>query len=160
MPLDTSAVYDIAANMLASVADRLADAGLTVPDRQYVHGGDIAHDCEQLVVAVTDLVHAFPGEAAAVQFCSPPRHARFAVSLVRCVPVPQDDGTPPTAEALDDAGAVTAADVWSLAYVLWAGYQAGEWGAACSTLLLGPVAVVGPEGGMVAVTAEVFLLIT
>lgn len=160
MPLDPTTVYDIASDLLTSVASRLEDAGLIVPARRYVHAGEIAWDCEQLVVSGGLLSHAFPGEAAKVEFCSPPRHVRFEVSLARCVPSLTDDGGPPPVDDLDAAASSTLADLWSLSYVLWAGYRAGEWASPCHTLLLGPVAVVGPDGGFTAVVAEAFLLIT
>lgn len=168
MPLDPSKVYDTATDILDSVVARLGDLyddytpAIDVPDRQYVHGGDVAWDCEQVVVTVPEagLTHAFPGEAAAMLVCSPPRHVAFEVWIVRCVPGPKDNGDPPTVTDLDDAARKTLTDLWVLAYSLWAGYDAGEWGGACASVLLGPVEIIGPEGLYTAVKATVFLLIT
>lgn len=128
----------------------------------FIADGIVVHNCEQVVVTVPEagLTHAFPGETAAIEHCSPPRHVALQVWINRCVPVPADDGTPPTADALDSSAEVVLADLWSLAYVLWEGYRNQEWGSRCATLILGPVSVAGPEGGHVAVTADVFLLVT
>jgi hypothetical protein len=106
------------------------------------------------------LTHAFPGESAAILVCSPPRHVALEVWIVRCVPVSSDNGTPPTPEALDDSAAIVLKDLWTLAYVLWDGYKAGDWGGTCAAVLFGPIEIVGPEGAHVAVKAEVFLLVT
>lgn len=169
MPLDTPHVYDIASDLLTSVVDRLTAAGITVPDRQYAHAGLVAWDCESVVVTVRELIHAFPGGSGALNapggstqllVCSPPRHVHMEAWIIRCVPVPSDNGDPPSAAALDASAEIVLADVWSLAYVLWAGYQAEEWGGRCASVMLGAVEVVGPEGGYVGVKADVFLLVT
>ncbi len=162
MSLDTAAVYDLATDILTSVVDRLTGAGIGVPDRRYVHAGEVAFDCEQLVVTIPEagLTHAFPGESAKVEHCSPPRHVAVEAWLVRCVPSLTDSGDPPTTGALDAFAAVQLADLWALAYVLWAGYDAGEWASTCATVLMGPVTVVGPEGTHGAVKATVYVLIT
>lgn len=168
MPLDPSKLYDTATDLLDSVVTRMEDVyddytpAIELPARQYVHAGEVAFDCEQVVVSVPEqgLTHAFPGEAAAILVCSPPRHVALTVTVVRCVPVMSDNGDPPTPEALDAAARTTLTDLWTLAYVLWAGYDAGDWGGTCASVLLGPVEVVGPEGAHTAVVATVFLLIT
>lgn len=158
MPLTTSQVYDIAADMLASLAARLADP----PTRQYVHAGEPAWDCEALIVTVPEsgLQHSFPGEAATVEQCSPPRHVNLQAWVIRCVPTLTDNGEPPTVADLDASAAVVLADVWTMAYELWDGWRDKDWGQPCTTVLFGPVSVIGPEGGYTAVRADVFLLVT
>lgn len=163
MALDPTKLYDTASDLLDSVVARMGTVPITLPVRQYVHAGLIAYDCEQVVVTVpeTGVTHSFPGQAASDnQICSPPRHTVLEVHVVRCVPVPSDNGDPPTVTALDASAQEVLQDLWSLAYVIWEGYREGDWGSTCSTVSLGPVQVNGPEGGHVGVVATVFLLIT
>lgn len=155
-------VADLAEELLASVATRLEDAGLTVPSRQYVTVGEVALDCpEQLVVAVTGLVHAFPGEEAAMAICAPPRSVALSVWLTRCVPTVQENGDPPTAAALNASGVELATDAWVLPYVIWEGHRADDdgWGEACDSILLGPVIPYGPSGQTGGVHADLSVLI-
>lgn len=158
MPLITSTIYDIAADLLAALALRLTDP----PARQYVHAGEPALDCEQLVITVPEagLQHSFPDQSAKVEFCSPPRHVNLQVWVTRCVPTLQDVGDPPTVADLDTSAQVVLGDLWTLAYELWDSYRDGDWGQTCATLLLGPVAVIGPEGGYTSVRADLALLVT
>lgn len=164
MPLDPSKIYDLAADLLASVIDRVTDVyddytpAIELPERRYVHAGEVAWDCEQVVVSGGPLTHAFPGEAGEQLVCSPPRHVQLDVWIVRCVPTMGDNGDPPTTEALDDAARITLTDQWVLSYVLWA-YR-DDWKGTCASLLLGPVEIVGPEGTYSAVHAPVFVLVT
>lgn len=167
LPLDPSAVYDLATDLLDSVVARMnAELDVQLPPRQYVHAGLVAADCEQVVVAVPEpgLAHSFPGFTASsgagadVLVCSPPRHVTLEVWVWRCVPVTQDNGDSPTTTDLDAAAQVTLADLWTLAYILW--LYRDDWKGVCASLLLGPVEVVGPEGGYTAVKATVFLLVT
>lgn len=164
MPLDPSKIYDIATDLLDSVVARMVDVfddytpAIELPDRRYVHAGDVAFDCEQVVVAGQDLTHAFPGESAAILVCSPPRHVALEVWIVRCVPSLKDNGDPPTAAELDAAAYQTLVDQWTLAYVLWAFRD--DWSGPCASLLFGPVEIVGPEGAYSAVKATVFTLLT
>lgn len=168
MPLDPSRVYDTAADILDCVVAGMEDVydeytpAIELPARQYVHAGDVAWDCPQVVVTVPEagLTHAFPGEAASILVCSPPRHVAFEVWIVRCVPSLKDNGDPPTPEELDAAARTTLTDLWTLAYVLWSKYSDGCWGSTCASVLFGPVEIVGPEGTHTAVKATVFLLIT
>lgn len=166
MPLVTSTVYDHAADLLASVVDRMGDVyddytpPIVLPERQYVHAGEVAWDCEQVVVTVVDLRHAFPGETAKPLVCSPPRHIHMEVWIVRCVPTLDDNGNPPSPAALDAAAHTELQDLWTLAYVLWKGYSDADWGGTCASVLLGPVDTVGPLGAYAAVKADVYLLVT
>lgn len=160
MSLNKTLLYDTAADVLDSVATRLAAQGITVPTRQYVHAGEVAFDCcDQLVVTVVQLDHAMPGEQATILQCAPPRHANIDVWLTRCVPVSKDNGDPPTAAELEASAAEVLTDMWSLAYVLWEGYQAHDWGGTCSSVILNAIEAVGPEGGCGGSHAAIDLLI-
>lgn len=164
MPLDPSRLYDLAADLLDSVVARMEDVyqdytpAIVLPERQYVHAGEVAWDCESVVVSGMSLTHAFPGEAGANLVCSPPRHVALDVWIIRCVPTLDDNGNPPSVQALDDAARITLTDMWVLSYILWAFRD--DWKGTCQSLLLGPVEVVGPEGGYSAVKAQVFVLVT
>ncbi len=168
MPLDPSRIYDLATDLLDCVVAGMGEVfddylpAIVLPDRQYVHAGDVAFDCEQVVVTVpaAGLTHAFPGQSAQTQVCAPPRHVALEVWIVRCVPGLKDNGDPPAVAELDAAARLTLTDLWTLSYVLWDTYRDQCWGGSCASVLLGPVEVVGPEGYFTAVKATVFVLVT
>ncbi len=170
MPLDPSKIYDLAADLLDCVVAGFEEAyddyaaPFALPERQYVHAGEPAFDCEQVTVTVPDesgVTHSMPGGDVNVPICSPPRHVQLQVSINRCVPTLKDNGDPPTAAELDAAARTTLTDLWTLAYVLWSTYKTDAcWGGACASVLFGPVNVNGPEGGHTAVVADVFVLLT
>lgn len=95
---------DLLARMVAAVD--------SPPSRQYISAGRPVHDCEQIVVWVTNIdpSNTLPtpnrGKVG--------KHTANSVSvcgeLVRCLPVPKKNGSPPTAAELDAAGRLAMAD--------------------------------------------------
>ncbi len=169
MPLDPSKIYDLATDLLDCVVAGMEEVfddylpAIVLPDRQYVHAGEVAWDCPAVTVTVPDgtgVTHAMPGGSPSIAICAPPRHVHLQVSITRCVPIPSDNGDPPTVEALDAAARLTLTDLWTLAYVLWDTYRDGCWGGSCASVMFGDVVVVGPQGGHTAVVADVFVLVT
>jgi len=157
---------------LPAIAGRLLALAVAAvpspPARQFRSAGTEAWDAEQLTVRAGPMSPGFPGGTATGQYELPnsrQRQIMFTVELVRCVPAPGNDGTPPTMVALDAAGARQMADWDALDMMV----RHIGWGSAIYDQLLtnfgvksvapGVLAVVGPEGGMVAVTCAVILTI-
>lgn len=108
-------VAELGASILAGVVDHFDAAGATLPDRRYLAAGDpqsIAWDCEQLVVALSNI-----GWGSAVDVANPSpkpsaqisamgvRHAVFSIQLVRCTPVStKANDTVPPVEQIQAAG--------------------------------------------------------
>lgn len=108
-------VYDVAARVLALVVTGFTAASITLPERQYVAPGTIvAYDCAQLTVAVQRIVVGIPGArinpTRAVQ-CPPIRYATYQVELVRCTPVPDEAGNPPSVADLTASAKETVRDL-------------------------------------------------
>lgn len=111
MALDRRA-YDIAQRLLDCAQDRLAETDAGEVDRACVITGALAWDdceCSQLTVAITSNFPSstFPTPAAntAAQFaggrCGQPIIVyTLTATILRCVPVSDDSGRPPTCEAL------------------------------------------------------------
>lgn len=166
-PVSNTKIYDLASSVLASVASRMTAAGDPPPDRRYVHAGEVAFDCEELVVSATVLDHAFPGESPQMHVCAPPRHVVFEVWLIRCAPVQDDHGNPPSVAELDAAAAQVLTDMWVLPLVLYDGLIEHDWGGianceacdACDSVLFSSVEAVGPEGAFGGVKATLAVLV-
>lgn len=99
------AILDVAVNALADP-----------PDRQYITYGDVAVDCDQLVVAIRGITptQQFPDLPPARVRCSQIPVVEFWVELHRCGPQPADDGQPPSPSALQTFAQTMADDQESL----------------------------------------------
>lgn len=142
-------IFQLLSDILDCIADGFDAAGVGLPERQYVHQGEVALDCcepGQLVVSFGGITHAMPGLGEEVAVCAPQRSAVIDVWLNRCVPVSKDNGDPPTADALTDSAETLQTDAWVLSTVLIESYQAHCWGGGCVSVLFGPAVPYGPEG--------------
>lgn len=155
-------VADTAQELLEHVISHYAAAApgtvQPLPARRAVLAGDprtVAWDCEQLTISLEgigvgpspDSELGTPGmrrgsPTSAVAL----RHAVFAVSLVRCTPQMSEDGTPPTAEELNEAGLIFMRDcgLLSQAMVTYAGILADRLPTA--SVECGAVTPFGPSG--------------
>jgi hypothetical protein len=140
-------LYGIARAMLDCVAGALT----APPERRYVSDGPlVAWDCEQLVAAVERTISTSGNAAVEVQDPSLAfvmRSATVGLWLVRCCPTMDDDGTAPTAEAVDASAQVVLRDPTVMVRALWSAQQAGTIGGCRSMAFLGWQAV-GPSGGL------------
>lgn len=121
MAPDTRA-YGIAQVILNCALDALTDTIGGQPPRACVITGAIAWDnceCGQLIVSLTSSYPSsnFPTPAAntATQFgagrCGQPVTVYgLTISMLRCVPISDDQGNPPTCEALGEAALVAVQD--------------------------------------------------
>lgn len=137
MAIDTR-IYTIAQRLLDCALDRLADTTGGTPPRACVITGPIAWDncvCGQLVVAITDSYTSSnfptPSASTAASFgagrCGEPIAAyTLTISMLRCVPISDDQGNPPSCAdlgasalvSIQDASAVTAGILCCLSEML------------------------------------------
>lgn len=95
-----------------------ADCGC--PCRQYIAIGPVAWDncCDdgQLSVSVDRIypVNNFPQQASGANLCQTPLAADIVVTLLRCYPVTDDNGDPPTHTQLERAGESLNRDLYIL----------------------------------------------
>lgn len=145
-------LHTIATAALDAIVDAYAaeQPPAALPDRQYVHAGQVAYDCEQVVVTVErgffGLAHQ---EQVEVVDCLLMRSAVIAAHVVRCVPVTEEGGDPPPAADLDAAALELTGDTIRVTNALSAAHRAGNLGA-CKSLAFEGIDIVGPEGGLAA----------
>lgn len=149
-------VYDVAQSILDTLVVAFDDAGVLLPDRQYVHVGEVAYDCEQLVVTFTDMnkgLAAAP-ETTVVRWAHP-TIAGYEIHLVRCVPGIDEDGVPTVSE-LEAAALQTGIDSWLVGTTLPLAVKAKTFPPTpCQLVALGELVVNGPLGNMVGVSLPV-----
>lgn len=149
--------HDIAAWVLTTVQNALVDCDREPINRAYIAAGQIAWDdcCGMLVVAPERIFKSarFPEQNASEELCWGGYIAvELLVLLVRCVPVVDDRGRPPSAAALqtayqeliEDAAVVYNACLTSLPYEEW-------------ERALPVQTFVGAEGGCIAVETRLTL---
>lgn len=159
-------IYDTAAALLDAVVAYYAqiatefpsDAPAPLPDRQYVHAGEVSFDCDELVVTGVGLFQGQPN--LPVDFtpirCEVPRTARLEVWLVRCVPAIDDDGAPEPAEETESAHDILT-DLWMVPQAIFIAYKNGtlDLPGRCELLGLGSASIQGPQGAYTATAMEV-----
>lgn len=111
-------LYDFANKFLGLVEDQLTSMGVSIPDRVYVAPAlDIAFDCEQLTVHLARIISNFQGGDTpypVVTHAKQRKSAELFVTLVRCVPTMNDDGTPPSVGDLQASAEVLVNDMFCL----------------------------------------------
>lgn len=112
MPIPTDRLHTVALAVLAAVVEGYAAEGVALPARRFVAPGGVAYDCEQLAVTCEQVFGHDGNPATAVVTNVQQANAwamragTFGIHLVRCVPEPNDDGTPPAADDLTAAAEV------------------------------------------------------
>ncbi|MGI8425601.1 MAG: hypothetical protein ACR2M4_03190 [Actinomycetota bacterium] len=154
--------YDLAKKILDEVVARFTAAGVALPGRRYISNGEVARDPnapEDCSAVSVGLLRAFIGAPGIPRIeainCAPTRTADLQIEITRCVPVPGDQGNPPTAKAIDDS----AKQILTDGYVLFAGILAakgdGSLAPLCDKVAMGDLALIGPEGGIGGVTITI-----
>lgn len=141
-------LFDIATQALDAVVSRFAAEAVALPDRRYVTAGEVALDCDQVVVEIVRVFTGLPGgEITEPVSCAVPRSAEMNIWLIRCVPGMSEDGSAPSASALSDSGEELLTDGWILTWGLLQEYRDGNFLSQCDKLVIGNLTSVGPEGG-------------
>lgn len=158
MPADTR-LKDTAQSILDALAAALGEADISVPERQFITAGDIAHDfagakcAEALVVTWDGSFQGLPGPAGNlannVIQCSMPLTGQFTVALLRCVPTVKGQGRMPTMEELQTSGEAILEDAMTLAAVTVDGALTGSLSdRGCTLIGILQLAPIGPLGGV------------
>lgn len=142
--------------VLAAAVAGMTAAGIPVPDRRYVvPTALVAHDCEQVVVALDQLLPN-RGDAAesrpTSQRCIALAIGVFTVHVVRCVPVVASQGqqvVTPTPAAIDASAVDLLRDPLAVWNGVLAAYRAGTFGHA-RELVFEQATPLGPNGGLAA----------
>lgn len=97
------AFFDLGAaavELFDAMVDKLEEQGILIPEVAYLApGNEIVWDCEQFTMHMTRIIGGYPGVDSPV----PQPHAllmnsaEFFATMVRCIPVPNDQGEPPDA---------------------------------------------------------------
>lgn len=139
---------DLADSILAAVEARHADAGIGLPNRRYTHTGEVAYDCEQLVVTLTGVFAGLPASPHNDPV-NPvaPISASFEIHVVRCVPTLDQQGNPPSVDRLNASAQEIATDHYVLARGILTSARTGEYGDHCQAVTIDRVGPADPQGG-------------
>lgn len=142
-----TAIATLADDLLTEFAAAAADNGITLPARRYVHVGQVAFDCEQVVVSASQITRGRPPAAAGdIVRISDTLVVELNLWIVRKVPGLSFDGEQlPSVAELQAAGETLAADGWLMTVGMMARYRklAGR----CTSLTVTDTLSAGPEGG-------------
>jgi hypothetical protein len=147
-------VYDAARELLAYAATLLNASAGGAPAARFVSDGNVALDCDQLVVEFEELLPLLPGgeTQAIIPIIRPvgnlARSARFTIWVTRCAPTLSESGTAPTPTEIDNSARQVLKDLWVLFEGLATGYLSGALFAACQGFALLSGTLQGPEGGL------------
>ncbi|HEY1309284.1 MAG TPA: hypothetical protein VGF24_37350 [Vicinamibacterales bacterium] len=121
------------------------------PDRQFVDFSLSALDCcDQLTVVVNQVLSGSlepGGNQAGRQTYMRLNHVYFAVTISRCVPMPADDGTPPSIADMIASSKQLDADGWALWEHLYHLWTADLLFTFCDELFWDSLRPIGPSGG-------------
>lgn len=152
-------LYDIGRAVLTQIENYYGTEGIDLPERRYVHFGEVAidgglvHRCEQLVVTyLPGAFLGFPGEPEPGSLlCEVLTTATFQVWLSRCVPTFKNDrGDPPDPGTLDGSGRELLVDALAINRALYLGRKtmfAGIEPRGCRLIALPDQSTQGPQGG-------------
>lgn len=113
--VDPQVLSRVGRELLARVQTVYADAGVALPERQLWTVGAVPYDCGMLAVSLSSLREGVGiGDAEVQRPCEVTVAATFRVIVVRCVPVPDSRGNPPTPERIAAAADTLATDAYLL----------------------------------------------
>lgn len=93
--------YLEAKKMLDYVTSAALDFSVDLPTRQYVTVGQAVFDCEQVTATMATVTTGLPQQTVggtSIASCPLPWQIVVEIAIVRCFPVPGEDGTPPSAQ--------------------------------------------------------------
>lgn len=129
-----------------------------LPSRRYWTMGEVAVDCEQVVVNFLQMYLGTPGdEQSAPQRCHVPRTATVVISISRPVATVGQNGRPPSGDKITESSYTSAIDAWVLMecireFDMWddSGYGLG---------VIATLDSSGPEGGFQTVNMQLTLAV-
>lgn len=147
----------LAQTLLDQLKDQLVLQGITLPEMVYLApGAEVAFDCEQLTVHLTRIISNYSGTDT--PFPQPHatlmNSAEFYATMVRCVPVVSDDGSPPEAADQTAAAQVLMRDARAIKRGMEMLQQKHLVVPRNVPVTIGPLNTVGPSGGFAAVTCS------
>jgi hypothetical protein len=169
------ALREVSSTLLDAVVEHFAANGTIgdrpLPDRRLVVAGsssEVAWDCEQLTVALAAVGWGSSPEMGqgTVPFGTAAgamavRYVLYSVQLVRCTPVPDEDGEPPSAEELMAAGLSFQRDAGLLSQALvMAASRLRPHLPRGAVVQAGAIQPVGPQGEYVGMEGEFIVSVT
>ena len=112
--IDSDVISKITKLLEKRVKELLTEAKVPIPERVIVAAGEQALDCNGLYISFTGLREGLPNADAPPDPCYAPLLATFTITIARCIPVPDNRGTPPSAEKVAAAAAQTMQDAYVL----------------------------------------------
>jgi hypothetical protein len=113
--IDPHALVTIGHALMDRVQSVYKKAGVHLPPRQVWSLGDGVFDCEELVVSFHSLAEGLiNSETQVPNPCYIPVNAVFKVTVVRCAPVMDQYGNPPTPEQIGTATDLSVIDAYLL----------------------------------------------
>lgn len=149
-------------NMMDGILSRVETVYQTynvpLPQRRYWTMGEVAVDCEQVVINFLQMYLGTPGdEVSSPQRCNVPRTATVIISVSREVPTVGQNGKAPSADRITLASNTSAIDAWVLMecikeFDMWddTGYGLG---------VIATLDSSGPEGGYQTVNLQLTLAV-
>jgi hypothetical protein len=149
--------YDIVALaqgvMTAMLVDLAADSTFVIPSRQYLTAGEVAFDCEELVVHGVRISAGLGGLAGMTRTREDVTFSiELGVTVVRCVPIPQTMNYGLDPVTLNNSGKLILGDGGALLRAALSAWQRGALLPPCQNLIIGPVNWTGPGGGVIGST--------
>ena len=112
---DAVNLRDLMEGVLERVQSVFQSYNVELPARRYWAMGQPAIDCEQLVVYFQQLYLGPPGaQVGEPQRCHVPRSATLTISIARATPIVNQNGRPPSPQAIEASSEVMAIDSWVL----------------------------------------------
>lgn len=154
MPPDPDLLFTMAGDVLQAVVDHYADAGVSLPGRQYVSSGGVAWDCEQVVVAIERTYGVAAGAIDETLESHPRmvghtlRSATAAVSIVRCAPEVDEETAMPSIVNEEAVAEIVLRDAMLIPAALIAAERRGDL-RGCHGLVVEGWDSAGPEGALV-----------
>lgn len=143
---DSLNLKEMMEGVLEKVCNTFQSYNVTLPSRQYWTMGQPALDCEQLVVAFTQMYLGTPGDQATdPQRCHVPRTAVLNVILTRQIPTIGQSGKAPSASKIEESSYISAVDAWVMMESI---NQLDQWDETGFGLgVIATLDMIGPEGG-------------
>lgn len=145
-------VYETAKALLTAVEEVFQDAFVELPERRYVHLGNVAIDnCEALIIQVEAAGNGSVVRRGEAFDNVQPGHVwrnvvDFSIWILRCVPVMDDSGNPPSVDAEDESSLELMTDMWTLWNGMRVKHAAKELFDNCTAIEFGDFLPYGPEG--------------